>query len=52
VRESRQVRRQRSRDTVRVEDNMDFFEVVKQRRSIRAFKDQAVEGEKEGDTEQ
>lgn len=41
-----QVRRQRRRDTVRVEDNMDFFEVAKQRRSIRAFKDQAVEQEK------
>jgi nitroreductase len=41
-----QVRRQRPRDTVRVEDNMDFFEVVKQRRSIRTFKVQAVEEEK------
>jgi len=41
-----QVRRQRSRDTVRVEDNMDFFEVLKRRRSIRAFEDQAIEEEK------
>jgi nitroreductase len=29
-----------------MEDNMDFFEVVRQRRSIRAFKNQAVEEEK------
>ena len=31
------------RDRVLVEDNMDFFEVVKKRRSIRTFKDKQVE---------
>jgi nitroreductase len=34
------------RDTVRVEDNMDFFEALRERRSVRAFKRQPVEAEK------